>query len=68
MLESAQGAAAVVQSDPMRKSGPGKSVDLLDVMQEFDQLEGPRADLPDLVGLLYRVKIVPHVVDAAAGR
>src|SRR5712664_1936543 len=68
MLEPAQRAAAIVQPDPMRKSGPGKGIDLRDVVQEFDQLEGPRADLLDLVGLLYRVEIVPHMVDAAAGR
>src|SRR6202011_5057555 len=68
VLEPAQRAATVVQADPMRKSGPRKSVDLQDVVQEFDQLESPRADLLDLVGLLYRVEIVPHVVDATAGR
>src|SRR5467141_1407081 len=68
MLEPTERAATVVQADPMRKSGPGKSVHLQDVVQEFDQLEGPRADLLDFVGLLYRVEIVPHVVDAAAGR
>jgi hypothetical protein len=68
VLKPAQGAATVVQADPMRKSGPGKSVGPLDVVQKFDQLEGPRANLLDFVGLLYRVKIVPHVVDAAAGR
>src|SRR5882672_5791597 len=61
VLEPAQRAATVVQADPMRKSGPGKSVHLLDVVQKFDQLEGPRADLLDFVGLLYRVKIVPNV-------
>jgi hypothetical protein len=68
VLEPAQRAAAVVQANTMRKLGPGKSVDLQDVVQEFDQLEGPRADLLDFVGLLYRVEIVAHVVDAAAGR
>jgi len=43
VLEPAQRAATVVQANPMRKSRPGKSVDLQDVVQEFDQLEGPRA-------------------------
>src|SRR3954452_14226582 len=51
----------------MRKSGPRKRVDFLYVMQEFDQLESPRAHLLDLVGLLYR-EIVPHMGDATAGR
>src|SRR5260221_5883147 len=50
----------------MRKSGPGKGIDLLNVVQEFDQLEGSRADLLDLVGLLDGVEIVAHMVDAAS--
>ena len=49
------------------KSGPRKRVDLQDVVQELDQLEGARANLLDLVGLLDRVEIIAHVVDAAAG-
>jgi hypothetical protein len=39
-----------------------------DVVQELDQLVGSRADLLDRVGLLDGVEIVPHMVDAAAGR
>jgi hypothetical protein len=58
----------VVQADPMRESGPGERVDLQDVVQELDQLVGSRADLLDRVGLLDGVEIVPHMVDAAAGR
>src|SRR5438270_12694494 len=68
MLQPAQRAATIVQTDPMRKPGPGKGIDLQDVVKEFDQLEGSRADLLDLVGLLYGIEIVAHVVDAAAGR
>jgi len=34
-----------VQADPMSEICPGKSVDLQDVVQEFDQLKSPRADL-----------------------
>jgi hypothetical protein len=52
----------------MRKSGPGKSIDLLDVVEEFHKLEGSCANMLDFVGLLYGVEIVAHVVDAAAGR
>ena len=37
-------------------------------MQELDQLIGSRADLLDRVGLLDGIEIVPHMVDAAAGR
>ena len=68
MLERAQRAAAVVQPDPMRKPGPGKRIDLQDVVQELDELVGARADLLHLGGLLDGVEIVAHVVDAAAGR
>ena len=67
MLEPAQGAAAVVQPDPVRKPGPRKRIDLQDVVQELDQLEGARPHLLHLGGLLDRVEIVAHVVDAAAG-
>src|ERR1700733_16246997 len=66
MLEPAQGAAAVVQPDTMRKTGPGKPIDLLDVVQELDQLKGARPHLRHRGGLLDRVEIVAHVVDATA--
>ena len=49
------------------KSGPGKRIDLQDVVQELDQLVGAGANLLDRVGLLDGVEIVAHVVDAAAG-
>src|SRR5258708_4353462 len=52
----------------MRKFGPGKGIDLLNVVQKLDQLEGARADLLDFVGLFDGVEIVAHVVDAATGR
>ena len=68
MLERAQGAAAVVQPDAVRKAGPGKRLDLQDVVQELDQLEDARTNLLHLGGLLDRIEIVTHVVDAAAGR
>jgi hypothetical protein len=45
MLEPPQGAATVVQADPMRESGPGKCLDLQDIVQELDQLVGSRADM-----------------------
>ena len=38
VLEPAQSAAAVVQTDPMRESGPGERIDLHDVVKELDQL------------------------------
>ena len=56
--EPAQRAATVVQSDLMREPGPGKRLDLQDVVQELDQLEGSRANLLDRVGLLDGVEIV----------
>jgi hypothetical protein len=68
MLEPAQGPATVVQPDAMGELRPRKRIDLQDVMQEFDELIGSRADLRHRVGLLDRVEIVTHMVDAAAGR
>jgi hypothetical protein len=40
VLESAQDAATIVQSDAVRKPSPGKRVDFFDVVQELDQLIG----------------------------
>jgi hypothetical protein len=67
MLERAQRAAAVVQADAVRKAGPGKRLDLLNVVQELDELVTARANLLHLGGLLDRIEIVAHVMDAAAG-
>jgi len=66
VIEPAQSPAAVVQPDAMRKPGPRKRLDLLDVVQEFDQLECPRPYLLHLRRLLDGVEIVAYVVDAAA--
>jgi len=66
VLEPTQGPAAVVQADAMRKSGPGKRIDLLDVVQELDELDGTRAHLFDLGRLFDRVEIFTHMLDAAA--
>jgi len=52
----------------MRKTRPWKRVDLQDVVQELDDLVGARPHLLHLGGLLDRVEIVPHVMDAASGR
>src|ERR1700732_332961 len=52
----------------MRETGPGKCIDLQNVVQELDQLVSSRADHLYDVGLLDGVEIVPHMMDAAAGR
>jgi hypothetical protein len=57
-----------VQADPMRETGPGKSIYLQDVVQELDHLIGAGANLLHVRGLLDGVEIVPHMMDAAAGR
>ena len=67
MLQVTQRAAAVVQSDPVRKPGPGKAVGLLDVMQELDQLVGSRTHFFHFGRLLDGIEVVAHVVHAAAG-
>src|SRR3954469_1414776 len=53
-----------MQSDAMAEAGPWKSVDLQFVVQ----LEGAASDFLDRVGLLDRIEIVAHMVDAAARR
>src|SRR5438046_3651628 len=68
MLQGPQGAAAVVQSDPMREVRPRKRGDLQDIVQELDDLESTRPYLFHRGGLLDRIEIVAHVVNAAAGR
>src|SRR5713226_8889897 len=45
MSEAAQRTAAVVQPDAMRKSRPGKGVNLQDVVQELDDLVRALANL-----------------------
>src|SRR6516164_1033171 len=50
----------------MRKPRPGERLYLLDVAQELDQLVGARPHLFHLGGLLDRIEIVAHMVDAAA--
>ena len=67
MPEPAQRAAAVMQADAMRKPGPRERIGLQDVVQELDQFEGARANLPDFVGLFDRVEIVAHMMNATAG-
>ncbi len=49
----------------MRKLGPGKAVDLEDVVQEFDQIEGPLAHLTDLRRLLDRRQMAANLMGAA---
>jgi hypothetical protein len=51
----------------MRKPGPRKRVDLQDIVQELDDFVGARPHLLHCGGLLDRVEIIAHVVDAAAG-
>ncbi len=67
MLEPPQRAAAVVQSNPVGESGPGKRVGLDNIVQEFDQLIGPRTDLFHVVGLLDRIEVVANMVNATTG-
>jgi hypothetical protein len=62
VLEPAQRAAAVVQTDAMRESGPGERIDLLYVVQELDQLVGPGANPLGRVSLLDGVEIVPPTI------
>src|SRR5215472_14942227 len=52
----------------MREPGPGKRVDLLNVVQEFDELERALPYLLHLRCLLDRIEIVAHVMDAAPRR
>src|SRR6516225_8895417 len=52
----------------MREPRPGKRLELLDVVQELDQLVSARSHLFHLGGLLDRIEIVAHMVDAAARR
>jgi hypothetical protein len=68
MLQAAQGDAFVVESDAVQELGPWKGVRLLDVVQELDELESACANLFHRRGLLDRIEIVTHVVDAAALR
>ena len=53
MLEPAQGAAAVVQSDAMRKPSPREGIHLQYVVQELDDLVGARPNF----GMLTVVRI-----------
>jgi hypothetical protein len=57
-----------VEADAVRELRPGKGVRLLDVVQELDQFVGSRANLRHSRGLLDRIEIVTHVVDAATLR
>jgi hypothetical protein len=68
MLQATQRDAFVVESDAVRELGPWKGVDFLDVVQELDELECACANLFHRCGLLDRIEIVAHVVDAAALR
>jgi len=65
VLEPAQRPAAVVQPDAMRKSGPGKGIDLQNVMQELDDLVRAPPDGGHLGGLHDGIEIIAHVVYAA---
>jgi hypothetical protein len=65
VLQPAQRDAFVMQPDAMRKLRPWERLNLLDIVQEFDKLEGTRANLLDLFGLVDSVKIAAHVMDAA---
>src|SRR5438132_4322727 len=66
MVEFSEGAATVVQSNPVRKVGPRKRIWLLDVVQKLDQLVGAGANLLDLRCLFNRIEIGTHVVNTAA--
>ena len=68
VFELTKGAAAVVQSDAVRKPRPRKRLDLLDVVQELDDFEGARPDVLDVRRLLDGVEIISDVVDAASRR
>src|ERR1700722_16874909 len=54
-----------MQADTMRELRPWKRVDLQDVVQELDELESAGANLHHGRGLLHRIEIVAHKVDAA---
>ncbi len=60
VVEPAQSAAAVVQTDPMREFGPGECIDLQNVVKELDQLVGSRADFLDRVGARCRRNSPAH--------
>src|SRR5271166_1422464 len=49
----------------MRKPRPWERVDLQDIVQELDELEGAGANLRDLFRLLDGVEVAAHMVDAA---
>jgi hypothetical protein len=55
-----------VQPHAVWELRPWKGVGFLDVVQELDQFAGPPANLRHRRGLLDRVKVVTHMVDAAA--
>jgi hypothetical protein len=65
MLEPAQRHAFVVEPDAVREPRPWKRVDLEDIVQELDELQGAGAHLLDLFGLLDGVETVAYKVDAA---
>ena len=68
MAQAAQRAAAVVQTDFVRKAGPGKGVDLDYVMEKLDQFIGPGTDLADGRGLFHSRKVMTDMMDAASRR
>jgi hypothetical protein len=68
VLQPAQRHAFIVEPDAVRELGPRKRVDFLDVVQELDQFVSSRANLRHRRGVLDRIEIVAHMVDAAALR
>src|SRR5262245_15276537 len=52
----------------MRKGCTRKRIDFYDVVQELDKLIGAHTNRPYLLGLLDVVKVVTHIVNAAARR
>ena len=67
MAERPQRAAGIVEADLVRKPRPGEGVDFQNVVQEFDQLVCPGANLQNGRRLFDRRKVISNMMHATAG-
>ena len=65
MVQSAQRATTIVQTDLVRKARPRKSVDFQDVVEKLDQLKGPAPNFRDSRGLFHAGEVMTDMMAAS---